>query len=71
MKTRLSQDLHQDMELLKKMFPKMLNMKNANKVQKKKKFFQNSTKDIMTYSNNSVIVKRCRDDNNQRKWTFM
>ena len=70
MKTRLSQDLHQDMELLKKMFPKMLNMKNANKVQKKK-FFQNSTKDIMTYSNNSVIVKRRRDDNNQRKWTFV
>ena len=38
MKTRLSQDLHLDMELLKKMFPKMLNMKNANKVQKKKFF---------------------------------
>ena len=55
------------MELLKK---KMLNMKNANKVQKKK-IFQNSTKDIMTYSNNSVIVKRRRDDNNQRKWTFV
>ena len=38
MKTRLSQDLHQDMELLKKMFSKMLKMKNANKVQKKKFF---------------------------------
>ena len=34
METRLSQDLLHYMELLKKMFPITLNMKNANRVQK-------------------------------------
>ena len=34
MKERLSQDLLPDMELLKNIFPTILDMKNANTVQK-------------------------------------
>ena len=49
---RLSQRLLPDMELLKKLFPKILNMKNANKI-----------KDRMTQFNMSVAVKRRRDHN--------
>ena len=46
-KTRLSQDLLPDMGVLKwKMFPSILHIKSANKVQK---VFQNSMKDTMNH----------------------
>ena len=42
------------------MFPTTLDVKNANKVQKK--IFQNSTKDRMTRFNVSVVVKCRREE---------
>ena len=44
----------------------MLDMKNANKVKKKK-----ITKDKMTYFDISVAVKHRKDNNEQRKWTSL
>ena len=61
-KAKLSQDLLPDMKVVKKIFPTIVDMKNANKVQKR--FLQNSKKDRMTHFNASVTVKRRRDDNN-------
>ena len=46
-----------------KMFPTILDMKNANRKQKKNFFFQNSTNKRMTYFNVSAVLKR-RGDNN-------
>ena len=56
----MSLGLLPDMALIKKMFPAILDMKNA-KVQKV--FFQNSTKDRTTHFNISVTVKRGRNKN--------
>ena len=50
------------MEVLKKVFPAILGMKNAKKVQKKD-LFQNSANDRMTHFDICVVVKRCRDNN--------
>ena len=50
------------MEVLKKVFPAILDMKNAKKVQKKD-LFQNSANDRMTHFDICVVVKRCRDNN--------
>ena len=44
----------------------MLDMKNANKVKKKK-----ITKDKMTYFDIYVAVKHRKDNNKQRKWTSL
>ena len=49
------------MELLKKMFPLILDIKNANRLQN---FFQNSAKERVTSFNISATVKRRRDNNN-------
>ena len=49
------------MELLQKMFPSILDMKNANRTEKI--FLQNRTEDRITYFNISVTVKRRRDNN--------
>ena len=49
------------MELLQKMFPSILDMKNANRAEKI--FLQNRTEDRITYFNISVTVKRRRDNN--------
>ena len=59
-KTRQKQDLLLDMELLKKMFPTMLDMINANRLQKF--FFQSTTKDRMTHFNIFVALKHHRDE---------
>ena len=58
-KTGMSQVLLPDMELLKKMFPKKLNIKNANRVQKN--FFSNYY-ERLTNSNISLAIK-CGKDN--------
>ena len=49
------------MELLQKMFPSILDMKNANRAEKI--LLQNGTEDRITYFNISVTVKRRRDNN--------
>ena len=49
------------MELLQKMSPSILDMKNANRTEKI--FLQNRTEDRITYFNISVTVKRRRDNN--------
>ena len=49
------------MELLQKMFPSILDMKNANRAEKI--FLQNRTEDRITYFNISVTLKRRRDNN--------
>ena len=54
-KTRLPQSLLPNIELLKELFP----------TECKKYFFQNSTKDRMTYFNISVAIKRRRDNSNK------
>ena len=59
-KTELSHSLLSDMKLLKKMFPKMLGMKNVNRVHKF--FFQVSAKYRMTHSNIPIAVKHRRDN---------
>ena len=56
---KLFQYLLPGKELLKKMFPAILDTKNSNKVQKN---FQYSTKDRMTHFNIFVDVKRRRDN---------
>ena len=58
-KIRLSQNLHLDMELLKKLFPTILDMKNAKKAVF---FFSNSTKDRMTHFNICVAVNHHIDN---------
>ena len=58
---RLSQGLLPYMGLLQKMFPSILDMKNANRAEKI--FLQNRTEDRITYFNISVTVKRRRDNN--------
>ena len=62
----LFQGLLPQMELLKKMFPTILDMKNAKKVQKKKKN-PSSTKDRMVYFSISVTVKHQRHNKNLKK----
>ena len=64
MEPRLSKSLLPDMELLKKMFSTVLDMKNANKIKKK---IKNTTKDRMTHFDISAAVKRGRDNSKQRK----
>ena len=49
------------MELLQKMFPSILDMKNANRAEKI--LLQNGTEDRITYFNISATVKRRRDNN--------
>ena len=49
------------MELLQKMFPSILDMKNANRAEKI--LLQNGTEDRITYFNISVTVRRRRDNN--------
>ena len=49
------------MELLKKMFPSILDIQNANNKRQKYIFFQINTKDRMTHFNSSVIAKYRRD----------
>ena len=64
----LSHGLLPDMELLEKMFPTTLDMKNPYKVQKKKKKkIQKSATDRMTYNYIYVGVKHCRDNNKKEK----
>ena len=64
----LFQGLLPQMELLKKMFPTILDMKNAKKVQKKKKKKNpSSTKDRMVYFSICVTVKHQRHNKNLKK----
>ena len=63
MEPGLSKSLLPDMELLKKMFPTVLDMKYANKIKK----FKNTTKDRMTHFDISAAVKRGRVNSKQRK----
>ena len=64
----LSHGLLPDTELLEKMFPTTLDMKNPYKVQKKKKKkIQKSATDRMTYNYIYVGVKHCRDNNKKEK----
>ena len=49
------------MELLKKMFPSILDIQNANNKRQKYIFFQSNTKDRMTHFNSFVIAKYRRD----------
>ena len=58
-KTRLSQGLHSDTGLLKKMFPEIVDIIYA--IKKRNCFLKHSTKDRLIHINISVVIKRRRD----------